>query len=199
MLLTHDCFSLLVRTDFLLALVGAALLVPAAVAAAALRNRLPVWRKGLWLATLVVPAVWLALTGMTAVESADGAPAGWVSRTLSRPMPDAGDAPRAAPVTRRVLLGCYGAWVVCVLGLELGAVLRLRGLIRGAEDVTDRRRVALYTHLAKAGRAGASRDAVSTRAGQRLRKLRLTTALGRVHHARPASYTRSPSSPPAVV
>jgi len=144
--MTTDWLTSMLRADVQLALLAAAVLVPALLAAAALRGRLPVWRKGLWLGVLLVPVACLVCAQLDA-----GGPSGPAAQVRAALLGTPLSADPAATRAWAAALGwAYAAWIVGVLLFELAATLHLRRVLRGATDVSDPRVVTLYAYLAKA-------------------------------------------------
>jgi beta-lactamase regulating signal transducer with metallopeptidase domain len=136
----------LLRTDVELAVLSAAVLVVGMILSAILRDRLPIWRKGIWLAVLALPLAFVLCIALAPAASPHRSPERWVSGVLVSS--EAPEAPaRGLMITLATL---YLMWVVGVVAFEVGATLKLRGLIRSAREVTDGRVVNMYGYLAKA-------------------------------------------------
>ena len=130
--------------DVQAALWSVLLLTAAALASRLLRGRLPVWRKGVWLAVMLAPVPLVLIAGLLPRDHSYLVPIDW----LNSPKSSQGGANLAARSAQAAAV-LYAAWVALSLLVELISTLRLHQLIRRSQGVRSRRIVQLYTLLAQ--------------------------------------------------
>jgi Zn-dependent protease with chaperone function len=134
------------------AVLAAATLLPAVLVATALLGRLPVWRKGLWMAAAAVPAVVVAVAVLLPAGDGRLDAIRWLAGPCgsgSGSSAGSSSAGSTSPLTIDLLRSAYLMWVLMSGASEGIACVRLSRLLGRARDERDPQVLALYAHLAR--------------------------------------------------